>query len=205
MLSDASVILASASPRRRELLSRMGIDFEIVTSSMEETTKESEPEKVVKELSFKKAEDVLKQIRKNHQYSDNTPVVIIGADTVVSKDSRIMGKPKSKEEAFDMIRSIQNSTHQVYTGVTIFIYQDGTKKLQSKSFAECTDVVVFPMTDSEINDYIATGDCMDKAGAYGIQGPFGIFVEKIKGDYNNVVGLPIARLYQTLKELAVIK
>lgn len=183
----------------------MGIDFEIVTSSTEEITKETEPEKVVKELSYRKAENVSKQIIKRNQYSDYPSVMIIGADTVVSKDGRIMGKPKSKAEAFDMIHSIQNSTHRVYTGVTIFIYQNGIKMLQPQSFAECTDVTVFPMTDSEINDYIVTGDCMDKAGGYGIQGPFGVFIEKIDGDYNNVVGLPIARLYQTLKELTAIK
>ena len=121
----------------------------------------------------------------------------------MSKDNCIMGKPKSVSEAFRMIHSIQGSTHQVYTGVTILLYDCATGKIQSESFAERTDVSVFPMTELEIENYVATGDCMDKAGAYGIQGDFGIFVEKIDGDYNNVVGLPLARLYQVLKELEI--
>lgn len=200
MLKNVKVILASGSPRRCELLSRTGIDFEIVMSSIEEITTEHEPDKVVKELSYMKAEDVLRKITKRESSFEEMKIIVIGADTVVSKNGHIMGKPKSEAEAFDMIHSIQGSTHQVYTGVTIFVYQMGTKKVQTSTFVECTDVTVFPMVDSEINDYIATGDCMDKAGAYGIQGDFGVYVEKINGDYNNVVGLPIARLYQKLKE-----
>ena len=203
MLENTNIILASASPRRRELLSKVGVDFEIITSSIEEKTTQSEPDEVVKELSYIKAEDVLRQIIENKigvKYSDDTTIMVIGADTVVAKNGRIMGKPKSKKEAFDMIHLIQGSTHQVYTGVTIFTYHCGAKKMQSKSFAERTDVTVFPMNDSEIHHYISSGDCMDKAGAYGIQGDFGVFVEKIHGDYNNVVGLPVARLYQELKE-----
>lgn len=203
MLDNTKIILASASPRRRELLSKMGIDFEIITSSIEEETTQNEPDKVVKELSYIKAEDVLRQIIENKEEgknSNDTTIMVIGADTVVAKNGRIMGKPKSKSEAYDMIHLIQGSTHQVYTGVTIFTYHCGTKKMQSQSFAECTDVTVYPMDDSEIYHYISSGDCMDKAGAYGIQGDFGIFVEKIHGDYNNVVGLPVARLYQELKK-----
>ena len=199
MLENIRIILASASPRRRELLSRVGIDFEIITSNIEEMTTEYEPDKVVKELSYIKAEDVLKEVIKKNKYSGERAMIVIGADTVVSNDGHIMGKPKSDTEAFDMIHSIQGGTHQVYTGVTIILYYLETKKTRSKSFAECTNVTVFPMTDSEISNYISTGDCMDKAGAYGIQGAFGVFVEKIDGDYNNVVGLPIARLYQEIK------
>ena len=197
--NDVKVILASASPRRRELLSRAGIDFEIVTSCVEEITTQSEPNQVVKELSYIKAEDVLKKVtRKDKSFAEKT-IMVIGADTVVAKDGHIMGKPKSETEAFTMLRSIQGSTHQVYTGVTIFVCQQNSKRVQFRSFSECTHVTVFPMTDSEINNYISTGDCMDKAGGYGIQGAFGGFVQKIDGDYNNVVGLPIARLYQELK------
>lgn len=201
MLKNLKVILASGSPRRRELLSRAGIEFEIITSNIEEKTTEHEPDKVVRELSYIKAEDVLRKIVNRQSSLGKMKIVVIGADTVVSKNGHIMGKPKSEAEAFDMIRFIQGSTHQVYTGVTTLVYQPDTKKVQASAFVECTDVTVLAMGDSEINDYIATGDCMDKAGAYGIQGNFGVYVERINGDYNNVVGLPIARLYQKLKEL----
>lgn len=209
MSDNIKIILASASPRRRELLSRTGMDFEIITSDVEEKTTKTLPDEIVKELSYIKAEDVLRQVvnqgvknaNKNTKgNSKNQRVFVIGADTVVSKDGQIMGKPKSEAEAFSMIHSLQGDTHQVYTGVTILLYSTDTNDLQVKSFAERTDVTVFPMSDAEIKDYIATGDCMDKAGAYGIQGDFGVFVEKIDGDYNNVVGLPVARLYQELKE-----
>lgn len=201
MLENIKIILASASPRRRELLSRAGFDFEIVTSDIEERTTQSEPEEIVKELSYIKAEDVFDRIVQSNNDSGHKAIMVIGADTVVSKEGRIMGKPESESAAFGMIQSIQGSTHQVYTGITVFFYDLRTKKIKTKSFAECTEVTVFPMSDTEINNYIATGDCMDKAGAYGIQGIFGVFVEKINGDYNNVVGLPIARLYQELKEI----
>lgn len=200
-INNVQVILASQSPRRRELLSRAGIDFKIVTSDVEEKTTQVEPNQIVKELSYIKAQDVLNKVIESKEYSRDKEILVIGADTVVSKDGKIMGKPKTEVDAFHMIHSIQGSTHQVYTGVTILIYHFETKELEVKSFVECTDVKVFPMTDSEIRRYISTGDCMDKAGAYGIQGNFGVFVEKINGDYNNVVGLPISRLYQELKKM----
>lgn len=206
MLKNLKIILASASPRRQELLSRLKVDFEIITSDVEEKTTYTKPDAMVKELSLIKAEAVLHQIMEQKHCtvdSEQQPIMVIGADTVVSKDNCIMGKPKSVSEAFRMIHSIQGSTHQVYTGVTILLYDCATGKIQSESFAERTDVSVFPMTELEIENYVATGDCMDKSGAYGIQGDFGIFVEKIDGDYNNVVGLPLARLYQVLKELEI--
>ena len=142
-----------------------------------------------------KALDVLEKI-----IEDNN-VLVMGADTVVAKDGHIMGKPKSYEDALQMIKSIQGATHQVYTGVSILSYNAETKEILTKSFAECTEVTVFSMTDEEIEAYLAFGDYSDKAGAYGIQGAFGVYVEKINGDYNNVVGLPVARLYQELKEV----
>lgn len=164
------------------------------------------PEDVVTELSRQKAEDVFHNLLKSipePPVCDDLALMVIGADTVVSVDGKIMGKPKNKDDAFHMITRIQNNTHQVYTGVTVFLYNfsDNTKSV--KSFAECTNVTLYPMTDSEIRNYIATGDCYDKAGAYGIQGQFAIYVKSIEGDYNNVVGLPIARLYQELKSLNI--
>lgn len=199
MLENTKIILASASPRRRELLAKLGIEFEIITSDVEENTTHVKPDEIVKELSYIKASDVLDKIIEDNIEKNN--VLVIGADTVVSKDGNIMGKPKSYEDAFQMIKSIQGATHQVYTGVSVLSYNVETGKLKTNSFAECTEVTVFSMTDKEIEEYLAFGDYADKAGAYGIQGAFGLYVEKINGDYNNVVGLPVARLYQELKKI----
>lgn len=188
------IILASQSPRRKELMERAGFDFEIITSEVEEVTKETAPDKIVMELSKIKARAVFDKLNKKES------VIVIGADTVVAKDGAIMGKPKTEQEAMDMIESIQDDIHQVYTGVTI-IKRSINGATIVKSFAECTDVAIYKMSQKEIRNYVATGDCMDKAGAYGIQGPFGVYVRGVGGDYNNVVGLPIARLYQELKKI----
>lgn len=179
----------------------MGMDFEIITSDIEENATQTEPDEMVKELSHMKAKDVLDKVIKNGVDIKEKYIVVIGADTVVSKDNLIMGKPKSQADAFQMINSIQGNTHQVYTGVSILYYKVEKQKLFIQSFAECTDVTVFDMTEKEIKEYLSAGDYTDKAGAYGIQGAFGLFVEKINGDYNNVVGLPVARLYQELKDI----
>lgn len=201
MLTNTKIILASASPRRKELLAKIGVDFEIITSDIEENTTQVKPDKIVEELSYIKAEDVFKKVVENLENIKEKYLMIIGADTVVSKDNVIMGKPKSKTDAFQMIKGIQGNTHQVFTGVSMLIYNVETKKCSEKIFAECTDVTVFEMTDKEITEYLSVGDYSDKAGAYGIQGAFGLYVEKIDGDYDNVVGLPVARLYHELKEL----
>lgn len=200
MLHNTKIILASASPRRKELLMKAGMKFEIITSDIEENTTQTKPEEIVKELAYIKALDVLNKIIEGKDGIKEDNVVVIGADTVVAKDDMIMGKPKSQAEAFQMISSIQGHIHQVYTGVSILSYNIKNQKLTPKSFAECTDVTVYAMTDEEINKYLSLNDYVDKAGAYGIQGAFGLFVKKINGDYNNVVGLPVARLYQELKE-----
>lgn len=196
-MNHTKIILASQSPRRRELMERAGLDFEIITSEIEEKTTEKQPDKVVQELSYMKALDVLNRIRSQ---KPSQSVVVVGADTVVSVGGKILGKPQTPEEAFSMISEIQGATHEVYTGVSLLRYQKENGKVASKVFSECTEVTVYPMTEDEISRYIATGDCMDKAGAYGIQGDFGVYVEKINGDYNNVVGLPVARLYHELKD-----
>ena len=183
------LILASNSPRRSELLKQAGYEFEIIASKMDEQTSETEPALVVKDLSLQKAT------------YEGVSLMIIGADTIVAKDNQIMGKPKDHDQAFDMINLLQNNTHQVYTGVSIILYDFETKEKKVHSFHDCTDVEFYPMTDSEINSYIETGDCYDKAGSYGIQGSFAIHVKGIHGDYNNVVGLPIAKLYHKLEEM----
>ena len=117
--------------------------------------------------------------------------IIIGADTIVAMEGQILGKPKDRADAMRMLRLLQGKKHQVITGVTVLL---GSTK--TRSFAEVTDVSLYPMTDAQIERYIATGEPMDKAGAYGIQGRFAAYVRGIEGDYNNVVGLPIGRLYQ---------
>lgn len=184
------IILASASPRRRELLHQIDLEPEIIPSAIEEKITKTEPDLVVMELSEQKAMDVAETCR-------GTKAFVIGADTVVAFGGRILGKPQSEEEAFEMISSLQGNTHQVYTGVTVIDCQTGARE----TFAERTEVQVYPMEDGEIRNYIATKEPMDKAGAYGIQGRFAAYIQGIHGDYNNVVGLPVGRVYQTLKRM----
>ena len=184
-------ILASGSPRRKELLELIGVEFKIITSNKEEIITSTNPVEVVKELSMMKAEDVAENIA--------GPAVILGADTVVAHGGRILGKPKDAEDAVEMIRSFAGDDHYVYTGVCIIRKEaDGTAK--KISFAEGTKVTVYPMTEAEIERYVASGEPMDKAGAYAIQGLFAPYIKGIEGDYYNIVGFPIAGIYQRLKE-----
>ena len=180
-----NIILASGSPRRKELLTQIGIPFKIVKAEGEEVINTTVPEEAVKELSRQKAREVATR-------TDGD--VVIGADTVVAADHQILGKPKDAEDAVRMIRMLQGRSHQVLTGVTV-ILRDGARKKEI-CFAETTHVHVYPMTEEQIRDYVASGEPMDKAGAYGIQGLFAAYVSGIEGDYNNVVGLPVGRLYQ---------
>ena len=187
------IILASASPRRRELLDKIGVVFEVCPSSAKEVMTSSLPQEVVQDLSRCKGQEVFEKT--------SGDVLVIGADTVVAFQDSILGKPADESMARDMLRRLQGRRHQVYTGVTLFIRQDGAKI--QKSFYEKTEVVFYPMSEEEIDAYVKTKEPMDKAGAYGIQGRSAVFVEKIDGDYNNVVGLPLARLYQELKQLGI--
>lgn len=186
-MTDRKLILASASPRRRELLHQVGLQPEIVPSHVEEVITSTEPDQVVMELSAQKAEDVAAQ------YAGQRAVVV-GADTVVSADGQILGKPKSADDAVHMISMLEGRTHQVYTGVTMIFADTGERV----TFAEKTDVHVYSMTEDQIRRYVATGEPMDKAGAYGIQGRFAAYIEGISGDYNNVVGLPVGRVCREL-------
>lgn len=202
-LDKTKIILASQSPRRAELMRQAGYEFEIIASTIEEKITQTKPNLVVEKLSLQKADNVLDMILQSIDLSlmafDDLSLMIIGADTVVSKNGNIMGKPKGKENAYEMIDSIQGQTHQVYTGITIIVYDFNTGEKTYKTFSESTNVTLYPMTPSEITHYISTSDCYDKAGGYGIQGEFAVYVKEINGDYNNVVGLPIARLYQEMK------
>ena len=186
------LILASGSPRRRELMSQVGLDFTVVTSDADENIREMEPEDYVRELSSIKAQSVLEQ----YAYKDDS-VIVIGSDTIVYHKGEILTKPKDEEDAFRILKSLEGQIHQVYTGVTI------CSAHKNVSFYEKTDVWVYDMTDEEIRDYISTGEPMDKAGSYGIQGLFGIYVKGINGDYNNVVGLPVARLFYEMKKSGI--
>ncbi len=177
------IILASASPRRKELLKQIGVTFEIVKAEGEEVITSSIPTEVVKELSIQKAREVAKRCE---------GTVIIGADTVVAAGGQILGKPKDPADAMRMLELLQGKEHQVITGVAVLLTESG----KVISFVETTTVHVFPMTRTQMEQYIASGEPMDKAGAYGIQGRFAAYVSGIEGDYNNVVGLPVGRLYQ---------
>lgn len=196
MLENVNVILASASPRRTELLKQAGMDHKIIVSDCEEHGVAHVPEEYVMELAGIKAGDVFQKYYNAHPKED---FVVIGADTVVAVEGKILGKPKSDEDAYDMLSMLQSNTHQVYTGVAICAYIDGI--IKRNTFFESSDVEVYPMSKDEIEAYISTGDCRDKAGAYGIQGQFAVHIKGIHGDYNNIVGLPIARLYQELKKM----
>ena len=192
-MKDKKIILASASPRRRELMAMAGYEFEVQVSHKEEVYSATEPEEIVKELSLLKADDIASM-------NEKKSLVIIGADTVVAHDGKILGKPQSEQDAFDMIKGYQGDKHQVYTGVAILSYdEDGNETVINHAVK--TDVYVNEMTDQEIWNYIHNDNVMDKAGAYGIQSGFAIHIEKIEGDYFNVVGLPISYVYEELKKL----
>ena len=188
------LILASASPRRKELLEKIGLPFTIQPAKGEERITQKSPAAVVMELSRQKAEEIAA--------AQTGECIILGADTIVARGEEIMGKPKDAADAKRMLKSIADDCHQVYTGVTLI--RTGAHP-QSVTFQEKTDVFLYPISDAELDSYIASGDPMDKAGAYGIQGNFAIHVKGIAGDYYNVVGLPIGRVYQELKRMLSVK
>ena len=190
---DKRIILASASPRRRELMAMAGYEFEVQVSHKEEVYEATEPGEIVKELALLKARDIAAQ-------NDSKNIIVIGADTVVAHNGKILGKPQSEQDAFDMIKGYQGDKHQVYTGVAVLDYdEDGNERVVNHAVK--TDVYVNSMTDEEVWNYIHNDNVMDKAGAYGIQSGFAIHIEKIEGDYFNVVGLPISYVYEVMKML----
>lgn len=194
--SACRLILASASPRRRELLARIGFEPEIHPSTLDEKPLCHEPAQVVMELAGQKARDVMAQTRAEARESGKPFYgIIIGSDTVVSVDDEILGKPADRTEAIRMIERIQGRSHRVYTGVAIL-----TEDRES-CFAVETRVDVYPMSDEEIKAYVDCGESMDKAGAYGIQGNFAAYIRGIDGSYTNVMGLPVGKLYQELKRI----
>ncbi len=190
-------VLASGSPRRWELLEKAGIAFEISKAQGEEISTKEAPADIVEELSYQKADEAAQRYLMKYK---NDTVVIIGADTIVVHHDEIMGKPKDAADAATMLAKLQDGTHQVYTGVTLIVLGKGQEKRGREviTFHERTDVHMYPMTSEQIAAYVATGEPIDKAGAYAIQGKCAVYIKGINGDYNNVVGLPLARLMHEL-------
>jgi septum formation protein len=184
---NSNLILASASPRRKELLELLRIPFEVIKSDIEEIVDEKlHPGEMVQSLAQQKAESVART---------NQDSFIIGSDTLVVYGGRMLGKPSSEDEAMQMLQMLSGKTHEVYTGVSIIRGDD------IHSFYEKTSVTFFSLSNKEIADYVSTGEPLDKAGAYGIQGFGALLVEKIDGDYYSVVGLPVARIKRALLKM----
>ncbi len=192
----SKIILASASPRRKELLAKAGISFTVIPAAGEEKRTSENPGEAVQQLARDKAEWVAQSLAECEEGT-----LVIGSDTIVVFENRILGKPKDRRDAAETLEKLQGNTHQVYTGVTVLERKAG--KWVEHTFFERTDVTFYPVSREEIQDYIATGEPMDKAGSYGIQGLFGIYVKGICGDYNNVVGLPVARLFHEMKKSGI--
>ena len=193
------IYLASASPRRKELLKQVGLSFKTMPSTVEEKITKSEPNEVVEELSYQKAVDVCARLMADGKED----FVVVGADTVVSCWGEILGKPVDKEDAVRMLTKLQGGSHQVYTGVTMaWKYKDMSPMYAT--FSECTDVTMYSMTEEEIRRYVDSGEPMDKAGGYAIQGLCAAYIQGICGDYNNVVGLPVGRVYQELRKRGLV-
>ncbi len=192
------LVLASASPRRKELLSQIGLDFIVCPSDAEEVITKTVPAEIVMELAKTKAEAIW-------QKTEQENCIVLGADTIVVKDDEILGKPKDDQDAARMIQMLQGNVHQVYTGVCFYYREEGTDIEKCHLFYGCTDVQVAPMSLQEIETYLQQGEHRDKAGAYGIQGFFERYIEGIRGDYANVVGLPVGLVYRELIKLGLIE
>ena len=209
------IILASQSPRRQEILSLGGYEYEVCVSSAEEQIPPEElenltPQELVEKLARVKAEDVyrrncsknMEKSRTDNQAADSVEeITVIGADTVVAVDGCVLGKPKTEDEAKQMLARLSGRTHDVFTGVCIlWTDSDTQEEIHGNTFHCHTKVTFYPMTEEEIDNYVATGDCMDKAGAYGIQSGAAKYIQGIEGDYLNVVGLPLSKIYHVLRE-----
>lgn len=219
------VILASKSPRREELLSHLFTDFMIIPAQGEEKAVFTTPEEYVRNLATDKAKEIAERLSaKDIEISattSNEDILVIGADTIVYADSQVLGKPKNTDDAYRMLSLLSGTSHYVYTGVCCCLIKadtpsnltnicDALEKIRSnessfdgricRSFAEKTEVFVDTLSPEEIRAYIATGDPLDKAGSYGIQGVFSKHITHINGDYFNVVGLPVSRIYRELRD-----
>lgn len=193
------IILASSSPRRSMLLRQAGIPFHVYTPQVAENEAAAvHPADLVKSLGIRKAEKTLDDLSASMFGKE---IIIISADTIVSIEGRVMGKPCDQTEAFHMLQALQGRCHQVYTGMTVVHKKDNDVRFLN--YTDNTLVYMKPLNESEIWDYINTGEPMDKAGAYGIQERGAFLIEKIEGDYFTVVGLPLTKLYAALKECGI--
>lgn len=209
------LVLASGSQRRRELLTMCGYDYEIIVSNADETIDENDPESFVRALSFRKAKDVFDRLFA----AGRREFAVIGSDTVVAfqKDGEtkpvIIGKPKDAEDAVRILSMLSGKTHRVFTGVSVIadIPDENAaaqcsirKKEEIQTECSITEVTFETLSPDEITDYVNSGDPLDKAGSYGIQGPFGMFVREIRGNYFTVIGMPIPVLYKMLKKIGIL-
>ena len=185
------VILASKSPRRKELMELLGIDFEIMVSEADETLEDGlNLEEQSTKLGYIKAKAVFDQTIGDR--------IVIGSDTLVVKDGKLLGKPKDREDAISMLNLLKNDKHQVITSIAILVQKDG--KYEEYLDYDVTDVYVNDMSQKEIEKWVKSGKADDKAGAYAIQSEFGVFIDKIEGNYSTVIGLPINKVYNILKD-----
>lgn len=202
---DIKLILSSCSPRRRELIKFLGFPFECICAETDESVNINDPEEAVTEISIRKAGAAFAII--NSDRNGLKPgEILIGADTVVSVDGRILGKPYDDNDAANMLRMLSGRTHSVFTGVTLMYVkkdENGLITTQSESFAEKTEVHVAKISEADIKKYINSGEHADKAGSYAIQGAFSIHITGICGDYNNVVGFPVAKIYKKIKNIYI--
>ena len=221
------LVLASGSQRRRELLTMCGYDYEIIVSNADETIDESDPENFVRALSFRKAKEVFDRLFA----AGRRDFAVIGSDTVVAfqKDGEtkpvIIGKPKDAKDAVRILSMLSGKTHRVFTGVSVIadipdenadaqcsirkkeeIQTECSIQEKAEIQTECsiTEVTFETLSPDEITDYVNSGDPLDKAGSYGIQGPFGMFVREIRGNYFTVIGMPIPVLYKMLKKIGIL-
>lgn len=209
------LVLASGSQRRRELLTMCGYDYEIIVSNADETIDENDPENFVRALSFRKAKDVFDRLFA----AGRRDFAVIGSDTVVALQKEggtkpvIIGKPKDAEDAVRILSMLSGKTHRVFTGVSVIadIPDENAaaqcsirEKEEIQTECSITEVTFETLSPDEITDYVNSGDPLDKAGSYGIQGPFGMFVREIRGNYFTVIGMPIPVLYKMLKKIGIL-
>lgn len=185
-MANKQIILASQSPRRKQLLSTLDIDFDIIVANINEQIDiNNDLVKEIEKLSYQKA---------NAVFVDHKEALVIGADTIVKINNEVLGKPKSFEQAKQMLRTLSDKTHEVVTGVTILTNQS------VETFSQIAKVTFYPLSEEEINAYVKTNEPMDKAGSYAIQGLGAKFIKSIEGDYYTIMGLPIGELYHRLKK-----
>ena len=200
------IVLASASPRRSEILNLAGLEFDVWPSDKEETMTKTAPREVCSNLARTKALDVASQIKtygESHpDLTTGTDIIVIGADTIVAKGDEIFGKPKDDDDAKRMLRELSGCTHSVFTGVSL-VFMSAGGRVGEHTFCDETKVTFYPVDEDEIDVYVNSGDASDKAGAYGIQSGAASFVKGIEGDFYNVMGLPLARVLQEIKSLLV--